>query len=205
MHVEDGKNDSPPFGSAYGFGAVWFLFHLATIASQPATVSGVNVAESCLNTSVCRVLILKALWKRFENNIPKKLKISAWNKLESKIHTKTNNLTKIPAVPVIIQCIMACCWTHFPHTGSQWVCTRPRRLNVFTDCSSNPLHVAHVEIIPTRIAVSIDVPSWDPHVNMSCVWDLHVQWEFFHAFSEIFGPLTYNVIREDNAEECYAD
>ena len=47
----------------------------------------------------------------------------------------------------------------------------------------------------------IDMPLGYRHVNFSAVRDSHLWWEFFHAFSEVFRPLTDNVVGDDNSEE----
>jgi hypothetical protein len=118
---------------------------------------------------------------------------------------KSNNLAKIPPNPMVIQCIMPCRWTHLPNTWCQGVCACPHRFNIFANCSSHALHVAQVEIFLTRFPVPIDMPPRDCHVNLSCVGDSHTLWEFFHTHSEVFRPLTDDVVRDNDSEKSNAN
>ena len=53
--------------------------------------------------------------------------------------------------------------------------------------------------------MGIDMPSWDCHVDLSRVWDLHSFGEFSHAFPEVYRPLTYNIVRDDDSQDGYAN
>ena len=70
MHKIAGNYDLPFFGSSYGFGAFGFLFQAETIASHFFIISGENIADICLNISVCFALILYASSRHFANKVP---------------------------------------------------------------------------------------------------------------------------------------
>jgi len=84
------------------------------------------------------------------------------------------------------------------------ICTCPGCFDILTDRPPSTLHVTKVEIGPTAIAVSIDVPTGDCHVNLCCLGDLHVFGVVLHMFSEIFRPLANDIVGNDNTEKCYA-
>ena len=114
---------------------------------------------------------------------------------------KSDDFTEIPSIPMVVQGVVPCCWTHFVNTWGQWIRTCPNGLDILTDCPRSPLHITEVEIVPTRLAMTIDMPSRDCHVNPSRLWNLHFGWELFHTFSEILGPLAGDVVCKDDAEE----
>src|SRR5271155_5874817 len=92
---------------------------------------------------------------------------------------------------------MPCCGSHFANTWGQWICTSPRRFNIFTSRFPGSFHVTQIEIISTLCTMAVDVPTWDCHVGLSCVRDLHWFWELRHALSEVFRPLAYDIVRRD--------
>ena len=100
---------------------------------------------------------------------------------------------------------MPCRWTHFPNARGQRICARPNCFNVLANRPSGPLHIAYVEAIPTRLAMPVDVPSRDRHVKLSRFRYLHFWREIRYTFSEIFGPLTSDVVGEDDSKEDDAD
>jgi len=51
----------------------------------------------------------------------------------------------------------------------------------------------------------IDMPAGDCNIKFSRIWDLHLRWEFLHAFAEFFRPLTTNVVRENDSEDYDAN
>ena len=118
---------------------------------------------------------------------------------------QSDDFTKIPPIPIVVEGVVPCCWTHFANTWGQWICACPNCLDVLTNCSRSPFHITEVEIVPTRLAVAINMPSRDCHVNLSRLWNLHFGWEFFHTFLEVLRPLAGNVVCEDNAKEHYAN
>jgi hypothetical protein len=100
---------------------------------------------------------------------------------------------------------MPCRWTHLPNTGHQLICTRPRRLDILAHGPSSTLHVAEVEVITTGIAVSIDMPPQNRHVNLHHFGDSHMFREILHAFSKVLGPLADDIVGDDDTEESYAN
>ena len=72
----------------------------------------------------------------------------------------------------------------------------PRCFNILTNRPPDSFHIAQVELISTRISMTVDMPSGNSDVHLSCFGDLHMFRIFFHAFSEIFY-----VVGEYNAEE----
>jgi hypothetical protein len=57
----------------------------------------------------------------------------------------------------------------------------------------------------TGIAMSIDMPPRDHHVNLRCFGDSHMFGEVFHTFSKVLGPLADDIVGDDDAEEGYAN
>ena len=51
----------------------------------------------------------------------------------------------------------------------------------------------------------VDMPSRDRHVKLRRFWYLHFWREIRYTFSEILGPLTSDVVSEDDSEEEDAD
>ena len=100
---------------------------------------------------------------------------------------------------------MSCCWTHLPNTGCQLICTCPGRFDILAHSLSSTLHVAEVEVIPTRVTVSIDMPPRDCHINLGRFRDSHMFGEALHAFLKVLRPLANDVISDDDAEERYAN
>jgi len=115
---------------------------------------------------------------------------------------ESNNFTEISSIPVVVQGVVSCCWTHFANAWGQWIRACPNCLNVLANCSRSPLHITEVEIIPTRLAVTINMPSRHCHVNLSCLRNSHFRWEFFHTFPKVLRPLAGDVICEYDAKEC---
>ena len=100
---------------------------------------------------------------------------------------------------------MPCRWTHFPNARGQRICARPNCFDILPNRPSSSLHIAYVEIVPTHLAMPVDMPSRDCHVKLSRFWYLHFWWEILYTFSEVFGPLTTDVVCEDDSEEDNAD
>jgi hypothetical protein len=121
--------------------------------------------------------------------------------MRNKRRTKSNDFAEVPSDPMIVQGVVACGWTHFTDARGQRVYARPCCFDLLTDCSPCTLHIAQVEIFLTSLAVAIDMPSRDSHVDLSRIWNLHSFREFFHSFSEILRPLTDDVICDNDAEE----
>ena len=96
-------------------------------------------------------------------------------------------------------------WTHLPNTGCQLICTCPHCLDILAHGPSSALHVAEVEVITTHIAVSVNMPPWNRHVNLHRFGDLHVFGEVLHAFSKVLGPLANDIIGDDDVEEGNAN
>jgi hypothetical protein len=67
------------------------------------------------------------------------------------------------------------------------------------------VHITYVEVVPTCLAMPIDMPSGDCHIKLSCIWYSHFWQELLHMFSEIFRPLTSDIIGKDDSEEYDAD
>ena len=107
---------------------------------------------------------------------------------------KSDDFTEIPSIPMVVQGVVLCCWTHFVNTWGQWIRTCPNGLDILTDCPRGPLHITEVEIVPTRLAMTIDMPSRDCHVNPSCLWNLHFGWNssiHFRKFLDHWQAMLY--------------
>jgi len=100
---------------------------------------------------------------------------------------------------------MPCRWTHFPNAWGQWICARPNCFDVLANRPSGPLHIAYVEVVPTCLAMPVDMPSGDRHIKLHRFRYLHFWQEIRYTFSEILGPLTSDVVSEDDSEEEDAD
>ena len=84
------------------------------------------------------------------------------------------------------------------------VCTGPGCFDILADRPPGTLHVVKIEIVPTGIAVSVDVPSRDCHVNLRCLRYSHIFRIVLHSFSEILRPLANDIVGNDDVEKRYA-
>jgi hypothetical protein len=124
-----------------------------------------------------------------------RLKIKQDNEIK---RTKAYDLTEVPTVPVIVQCVVPCAWCHLSHTRRKCISQRPRRLYFFSACPPSPSCITQTEIFSTSLPMSVNVPAWDSNID-SCFWvDLHVLREVGHASEKVFRPLTADVIGNEN-------
>lgn len=121
------------------------------------------------------------------------------------IHTKSYDFTEIPTIPVIVQRVVPCSWCHLSHARCKCISRRPSGLHFFSTRPPGPSCITQIEIPSTPLSVTVNMPTWNSNVNSCCWIDPHSIWEVGHATTEIFRPLTANVIGNENPWEYDTD
>ena len=85
---------------------------------------------------------LEGLFKAFCKQLPfERRMISIWYREENERLTKSDYFSEIPTIPMVIECVVMCCWSHFPNARGQQICTCPHHLHILTHCPPNTLHI----------------------------------------------------------------
>ena len=125
-------------------------------------------------------------------------------------HMEADNLTKIPTIPVIIQCVMPGTWRHLSHTRRKRIGGRPSSLDLLSACPSSPFCITQTETLSALLSMPIDMPAWNSNIDSCFRLDLHVLRELQHASAEVLRPLTADVISDEDPWEydpnkCHKD
>ena len=114
------------------------------------------------------------------------------------------NLTKVPTIPMIIQCVVPSTWHHPSHTRCKQIGGRPSYLNFLSTCPPSPSCITQAEIPSAPFSMSVDMPAWNSNIDPCCWIDLHLLRELGHVSAKILRPLTANVICNKNPWEYHA-
>jgi hypothetical protein len=115
--------------------------------------------------------------------------------------TEPDDFTKVPSVPVVVECIMSSGWSHFLHTRNERIGMRPANFNLFSACSSSTLRIPKRKPIPALLAMSVYMPARYRNINLGFRGNPHMLWKCLHTRPEIFRPLTRDIIRYEYARQ----